>query len=61
MNLFRRDPLTHRLAVPPLPQGEREVNSKPHIPLTPKGERAEIFSDQLSVVSTLSFLGQRDS
>jgi hypothetical protein len=29
--------------------------------LTPEGERAEIFSAQLSVVSTLSFLGQRDS
>jgi hypothetical protein len=43
------------------PKGEREVNSKQHIPWTPEGERAEIFSGQLSVVSTLSFLGQRDS
>jgi len=49
------------LRSPLSPKGEREVNSKQHIPLTPKGEKAEIFSAQLSVVSTPSLLGQRDS
>jgi hypothetical protein len=46
MNLFLRDPLTHRLAVPPLPQGG-------------EGRRILCFSAAIMILSALSPLGER--
>ena len=56
MNLFPRHPLTHRLAVPPLPQGGEGSKFKTTHPYHPNWRARElIVSPEFSVVSTLPF------